>query len=257
MPTSARSLMASGVVNDTVAAFGRAIVNGDFPAGSLLPKEQELADHFDVGRSTLREAVKVLSAKGMVRTARRYGSRICARDEWNLLDPDVLGWHMERPEDVLAFLEEITEVRMLVEPEAAALAARRATRAEVARLTALAEVLLTTEPSAAVESDIAFHVTVLNASHNRLLSAFGRSFAVLLKAHFELSQHYLEGPSRYRPDDRHLRLAQAIADRDAERAKAVSEDMLRFVRRSVRAAIKVRQGLAPARHRDSTETERP
>lgn len=236
MPHAAAPQLAKGVLRETVNAFGLAVVRGDFPADQLLPKEDALAAHFDVGRSTLREAVKVLSGKGLVRTVRRYGSRVCARADWNLLDPDVLAWHLIDPGDVLAFLEEITEFRAMVEPEAAALAARRATPKEAARLVTLGELLLTTPPDAAVEIDVSFHLGVLNAAHNRLLGAFGRSLGVLLRAQFHLSQRYLTGPARYRPDEKHLLLARAITQRDADAARAASESMLQVIRKFVRAA---------------------
>ncbi|WP_342359546.1 FadR/GntR family transcriptional regulator [Terrarubrum flagellatum] len=250
MPRSAASQLASGVVRETVNAFGLALVRGDFPADSVLPKEEELAARFAVGRSTLREAVKVLSGKGLVRTARRYGSRVCPRADWNLLDPDVLSWHVAEPHDVLAFLDEVTELREMIEPEAAALAARRATPKEAARLVALAELLISTPPEAAVEIDVSFHLGVLDAARNRLLGAFGRSLGVMLRAHFRLSQRYLSGPARYNPDDKHLLLARAIAIRDADAAREQSENMLRVVRKSVRSAMRANENKSAVAARD-------
>ena len=107
----AASEIARGLAHQTVNAFGRAIVAGEFAAGDVLPQEAALAARFGVGRSALREAVKMLAGKGLIRTARRYGSRVCPREEWNLLDRDVLAWHAEGDAAaVSALIVEITAV---------------------------------------------------------------------------------------------------------------------------------------------------
>jgi DNA-binding FadR family transcriptional regulator len=259
MSYSAAPQLATGAVRATVNAFGLALVRGDYPADSLLPKEDELAARFAVGRSTLREAVKVLSGKGLVRTARRVGSRVCPRTEWNLLDPEVLGWHLADPAHVLAFLAELTEARGIIEPEAAALAARRATPAESARLIALAEMLETAQADGAMDTameiDVSFHVCLMEAAHNRLVGSFGRSLAVLLRAQFRMSLHYFpDGPARYHADEKHLLLARAVAGRRADEARRVSASMFRAIGKWVRSAV--RQGAVHAALRPHLKAKR-
>jgi DNA-binding FadR family transcriptional regulator len=73
--------------------LGRAIAGGQFAEGMLLPTESELQERFGASRQTVREAIKVLAAKGMVRARKRAGTSVQPRANWNLLDPDVLHWH--------------------------------------------------------------------------------------------------------------------------------------------------------------------
>src|SRR5688572_24032485 len=124
-PTRSRS-HTSRVVND----LGLGIVTGQLSEGSLLPGDQELLTKYRVSRTVLREALKTLGAKGLVQARARVGTRVQPRAAWNLFDPDVLVWHAEagfRPE----FLRHLAEIRMALEPEAAALAALRRTPANL------------------------------------------------------------------------------------------------------------------------------
>lgn len=242
------SQLARGLARQTADSLGLAIVRGDFEPGAVLPAETELAERFGVGRGALREAVKVVAAKGLIRTARRYGSRVCPKAEWNLLDRDVLAWHVRAdPAGLADLVVEITELRETIEPQAAALAAKRATRAEAARIVGLAEALAVTEPDAAFETDIAFHLAVLDASRNRLLRAFGQSLDVLLRAQFAISRDHLTGEARYRPDQRHLDLARAIESRDPERAREASRAMFRTIRRVIAKAADPASAARPRR----------
>ena len=84
-----------GQVTAVVDILGHRIAAGDYAEGETLPVEQELADSLKVGRNALREAVKVLSGKGLISTAARSGTRIRLREDWNMLDPDVLRWHAD------------------------------------------------------------------------------------------------------------------------------------------------------------------
>ena len=82
-----------GLVKSVVNTLGQRIAAGLYTEGETLPVEQHLADSLSVGRNALREAVKVLSGKGLISTAPRSGTKIRPKDEWNMLDPDVLSWH--------------------------------------------------------------------------------------------------------------------------------------------------------------------
>ena len=88
------------------------------------------AKQFGASRSVLREAVKLLTAKGLIGSRPRQGTRIEPESNWNLLDPDILGWLLERKLDI-DLLEEFTEIRLAVEPLAAALAAKRAKDSDI------------------------------------------------------------------------------------------------------------------------------
>src|SRR5215831_6104607 len=99
---------------------------------SALSTEGDLGRHFSVSRTVLREAVKVLAAKGLIEVRPRTGIRVRPRDEWNLVDPDLLGWLCEAGVDDL-FIRDLCEVRAIVEPAAAELAAARASDEEIAQ----------------------------------------------------------------------------------------------------------------------------
>ncbi|MCP8940777.1 GntR family transcriptional regulator [Alsobacter sp. SYSU M60028] len=224
------SQLSEGAVKDIVHRIGSRIVSGELKESSILPREAELASEYGVGRSTLREAVKVLSGKGLIRTVRRFGTQVCSSDEWNFLDPDVLGWYAAVPANVPALIFSIIELRSAIEPAAAALAARRASPREAADILRHAEALLAVLPSAPFEFDVAFHLGILNATHNVLFRGLGASYEVLLRAQFEAAWPRLWGEARYHPDDKHVALARAIMARDAAGASRVARDMMRTMR---------------------------
>ena len=102
-----------GQVKSVVDIVGKRIASGEYSEGETLPVEQQLADSLGVGRNALREAIKVLSGKGLISTAPRSGTKIRPRDEWNMLDPDVLSWHADPETATLEFLLALLEIRRL------------------------------------------------------------------------------------------------------------------------------------------------
>src|SRR5258708_3218416 len=83
-------------VHDFLAnQLGTEIISGMFPPGSLLPGEAELRQRFDVSRTALREAFRALNAKGLIASRPKIGTRVRPKAEWNMLDPDVLAWHLQ------------------------------------------------------------------------------------------------------------------------------------------------------------------
>ena len=120
-----------GLHGQIVHAIGRRILSGAIRPGELLHADS----HLRASRTVLREAIKVLAAKGLVESRPKTGTRVRAPESWNLLDPDVLAWQQEgTPQPV--FLRKLTEVRSIVEPAAAELAAKRARAPELAALDA-------------------------------------------------------------------------------------------------------------------------
>lgn len=110
----------SFVIND----IGSGVVSGRYPVGSTLPNDAELMDRFNVSRTVLREALKTLEAKGLLDARPKVGTKVAPKSRWNLFDPQVLAWHVDtRPDE--DFMNGLTEVRLALEPLAAAHAARR------------------------------------------------------------------------------------------------------------------------------------
>lgn len=156
-----------------VEELGQAVVTQTYGDAMPFPIEAELCKQFGASRTVLREAVKMLTAKGLLSARPRQGTWVEPESHWNLLDPDVLRWLLERKFS-LELLAEFTEIRFAIEPMAAALAARNATPEGVARIRHALErmkiaALGEDDP---LESDIAFHVAVLHATGNRFYAQF-------------------------------------------------------------------------------------
>jgi GntR family galactonate operon transcriptional repressor len=217
-----QTLLPKGVTRLTVQALGSQIVAGRWTPEARLPHEQDLAAAFGVGRNVLREAVKVLAGKGLIRTARRYGSCVSKKSEWNFFDADVLLWHLSDRNQYARFLHDLTELRLCIEPRAAALAARRATSEERAQLVALTDALETASAPDAVAIDVKFHLAILSATHNELMAGFRQPFSVLLNALFEATRVSLSGKYAYDWNPViHRALAVAIRDGREEEAYAL------------------------------------
>ncbi len=153
--------------------IGQRIVRGDYPPGTILPNEQKWSQTFDVSRSAVREAIKMLMAKNLLASRPKIGSRVEPRERWNLLDRDVLGWYASAP-DRLKFLRTVQEFRYIIEPEATALAAARRSLEQMAEISrACADMGTARFLSERTESDTRFHVAILRASGNELLVPLG------------------------------------------------------------------------------------
>ena len=131
---SAEKRSKPGRIQAVLAALGRDIAREVIPAGAVLPPEHELASLFGIGRGVVREAIKTLSAKGLVSVGPRHGTRVRPRRDWSLLDRDVLNWLVGDDKPDRKLLLAIQEVRLIIEPAAAALAADRATQKERQRI---------------------------------------------------------------------------------------------------------------------------
>lgn len=150
-----------------VQDLGIAIVTGRYNDDNPFPVEGDLCLQYQASRSVVREAVKMLTAKGLLRARPRQGTWVQPESAWNLLDPDVLRWTLERKFS-LRLLIEFTQVRLGVEPAAAALAAREAGPAEKARIGVAIGRMIAAEQGEddPLTSDIAFHASILRASGN-------------------------------------------------------------------------------------------
>ena len=150
--------------------LGHLIAQGRLEPGSILPNEAALGKDFGVSRTALREAIKVLASKGLVEVRRKTGTRINAHAQWNMLDPEVLGW-MFSGYGAPAGLPDLMEVRMLVEPAAARMAAMRADAGDLKQIQdALVQMEAATgDLRYSVDADLRFHMAVLQAAHNMFM----------------------------------------------------------------------------------------
>ena len=197
--------------------IGVRIVNGGLKPGDTLP-DNGFLDEAEVSRTVVREAIKVLAAKGLVESRPKVGTRVRPRRDWNLLDPDLLAWQIEAGPDP-QFLEQALELRRIIEPAAARLAAERATDEQIAGLYGAYEAMAAAgdDLDAFMEPDLRFHRLLLEAGQNELLEHMNEIFTAVLHTIFA----YSSSSSRAYPSAarRHRAIVKAIEARDPDAAE--------------------------------------
>jgi GntR family galactonate operon transcriptional repressor len=214
-----------GLHGEVVHTIGLLIVSGGLQPGDPLPPEDELTSDLAVSRTVLREAVKVLAAKGLVEARPKTGTRVRDRTAWNILDPDVLSWRIEASNDSLLY-QETTEIRLAIEPLAARLAATRALDEETA---SIAEAYQAMEAGvddqlAYLAADLRFHDRILGACHNELLGHLGGVLRGVLRTTFEFTT--TPKRSRRRALPLHRAILDGIAARDEDRAEEAARTLI-------------------------------
>jgi DNA-binding FadR family transcriptional regulator len=209
--------------------IGIAIVTGVYSADNPIPIEAELCREYDASRPVLREAVKMLTAKGLLGARPRRGTWVQPEDKWNLLDPDVLGWLLERKFSP-ALLIEFTEMRLAVEPGAATLAANVAGPEEKAAISHAIERMQAADrgDDDPLDSDIAFHVAVLRASRNRFYAQLTGFTSTALRFSSRMTNRY-KGVRLASVAD-HKKVADAII---ASKPAAAGEAMRRLIQEAL------------------------
>jgi GntR family galactonate operon transcriptional repressor len=218
-----RALLRRANLHDHIVdALGARIVRGEFGESAVLPNEPALASELGVGRNALREAIKVLVSKGLVEVRPKTGTRVLARERWNLLDRSVLGWMIQSGQQMQHALG-LVEFRLIFEPKASYLAALRATEEERAAILATCDDLeasLRKPLDAMSEIDLRFHRAILRASHNDILVHLGSLIESLMKIQVvATSEDEVELAAGVQ---QHRDLAEAIAARDADAAEQAS-----------------------------------
>jgi DNA-binding FadR family transcriptional regulator len=153
-------------------AIGSRIISGELSPGDVLPKEDTLSEQYGVSRTVIREAVKGLAARGLVESRPKVGTIIRPRSDWQMLDPSVLEWVASSTPDS-EFMYDLAEVRLVIEPDVAALAARNATDEEIERITSAYEALeavAENDEEAWARADLEFHASIVAACNNEFLA---------------------------------------------------------------------------------------
>jgi GntR family galactonate operon transcriptional repressor len=170
MRESAVAGIQRGLHGQIVEVMAQRILSGTIPEGATINVPDLQAD-LGVSLTAVREALKVLTAKGLVDARQKRGTFVRPRTDWNLLDPDMIRWHFSDSDVRPELLEELHEVRGIVEPAAARLAAVRAKDAHLEALdSAMAAMESAADDHAAVAADLAFHRALLAATGNELLT---------------------------------------------------------------------------------------
>ena len=216
-----------------VDQLGMAIVSGRFGIGEPLPGDSELEDEFDVSRSVLREAMKTLSAKGLVVAKSRVGTRVTDRCHWNLIDEDVLRWHF-RSGVTREFIDYLYDVRLVFEPASAAYAALRATPEDCAELRHYANLLGSDDLDwqRQVEADLRFHVLLTLIGANPFLESMVGFLKASLDGAFTLAFDPKLAGRGEKITQTHLAIVDAIESGDAAAARAATETVIQLGRLS-------------------------
>jgi len=214
-------------------ALGKAIVTGRYD-GQHFPTEAELARQHSVSRSVTREAVKMLTAKGLLTARPRKGTTVQPPGQWNLFDTDVLRWLLDRKFS-LELLRQFTELRIAIEPAAAALAARGADERGLEAIRAGYQRMAAAEAGDddPLEADIAFHIALLRASANPFYQQFRDVVETALRTSIRFTNRF-KGRTASLPQ--HHAVVSAIERRDEHRAHDAMTDLIAEVMVLIAAA---------------------
>ncbi|MES2435161.1 MAG: FadR/GntR family transcriptional regulator [Pseudomonadota bacterium] len=221
------------VMPDVVRALAGDILSGRFAPGAMLPREPDLCAEYGVSRTVIREALKMLDAKGLIVTRSRVGTQVADPDLWNILDPQIIEWHPPGALDQRLF-DAILETRTGIEPLVAELAATRATLTEVAAIEAAwqgmkgagADIELFTR------FDIEFHRILYAASHNPVYRQIGS----LIDAALNFT---ITATATLSPDERaeairvHHELVEALRLRDPRAARQAADNIVNLAARDL------------------------
>ncbi len=220
-----------------VRELGLRILAGELAPGERLPGEPELAAKYEVSRPVLREAVRVLVAKGLVLSRQRAGAIVRPRSEWHLLDPDVLYWMIQtRPAP--EFVQMLMAMRRNFEPGAAALAAQAATDEQLAGIAqAYDGMVAATTADELLEPDLAFHRRIAEATGNDLMAYIGTMLSLALRESIKLSSRLPDTHASSLP--RHKAILAALQRRDAAAAHQATVRQLDATQLDLSAAIEI------------------
>lgn len=212
-------------VLQTMREIGLRILTADYKPGETIPAEIEFCTKLGVSRTVLREAIKLLTAKGMVTPRVKVGTIVNPRVQWNFLDPMLLEWLLA-VEDVGPFLVKLSDLRKALEPAAASMAARNATFEDFERLHRACEDMAasTRDLGAWAAADLRFHQAVYVATHNEFFWPIGRLLEPALVAGFRATGS-AQNHRRCVPEHRELR--DAILARDPDRAHRAAAHLMR------------------------------
>lgn len=222
-PSDVRTSLGRNLTYGMLDALGRMIVTGGYE-DRVFPTEAELAKQHGVSRSVTREAVKMLTAKGLLSARPRQGTMVQPDSSWNLFDTDVLRWLLERKFS-LDLLRHFTELRIAIEPEAAALAARTADRQGIALIEEGFARMVAAERGAddTLQADIAFHIAILRASGNPFYAQFRELVATALQTSIRFTNR-IKGHSASLPA--HKAVLDGIRAHDPDRARAAMQRII-------------------------------
>ncbi|TXK18776.1 FadR/GntR family transcriptional regulator [Homoserinibacter sp. GY 40078] len=227
-----------GRQGEIIDAIGRQIISGRYRPGDLMPREAELTEEHEASRTSIREAMRVLAAKGLVDIRQKVGTRVRPQDLWNVFDTDILRWHSDVGLGEVV-MRDLVEVRQVMEPAAARLAAGRAGMADLRRI---ADALRTMDAStdsveAYAHADVEFHLAVYAATHNVLMRQFGNVIADFMYLTFTIQQEVADPAGLVDDVASHAEIYRAIDRGEGEKAAEAMLDAVLEGKSSLIAAL--------------------
>ena len=239
-------------IHDYLATrLGREIVGGVYQPGDQLPNEFDLREQLAVSRTALREAYRVLGAKGLIVSRQNVGTRVRPRSHWNMLDPDVLIWHLDAgPSE--QFIVDLFDLRQMIEPAAAARAAHMGEPDAIARIEAAFEDMAHSKDGGGdlIGADVRFHQMILAATDNPLVGTLGVLIHTALVGSFKLGWPAAATMSDVRLAQ-HRDILEAILARQPDEARHRMTTLLDVSMDDVRRALRVPAKARPRRHKKS------
>jgi DNA-binding FadR family transcriptional regulator len=199
-----------------VRDLGISILRGELRPGDRLPSEAMLCEAYEVSRPVLREATRVLAAKGLIISRQKAGASVRPARDWHLLDPDVLYW-MIQSKPPREFVQTLMTVRRIFEPAAASLAATCASDDMLEAITeAYGEMEAAKTPEELLEPDLAFHRLIAEATGNELMAYIGNMLSLALRESIKLSSRLANTRELSLP--RHKAILRALMKHDGPAA---------------------------------------
>ena len=208
-------------------ALGIEVLSGVHPPGANLPAEAELLARFQISRTVLREVLKTLAAKGLIASKTRVGTRVLDPSHWNFFDPEILTWKVALGIDA-EFRKNLTEIRQAIEPLAAALAAERGTKAQVAELRGCLDAMRSPRHTRQTfaEADLQFHLAIGRASGNPMIRSIAGVIEAALVASFSLSSPTDDAALQAATVAKHEAIVDAIEAADPATARQAMLDVI-------------------------------
>lgn len=235
------SLQRQNLSDLVVHQIGLSIVRNDFKPGDTLSSEPELSLQFNVSRPVMREALKILSTKGLIESRPKTGTRVRPRAEWNILDPGVIGWLFEVGPD-RKFLDALCEVRLMFEPMSAKLAATRATDEEIKTIEECYRRMEEGVYSADtyIPADLEFHSAICAAAHNEMLQKITDALATSLHLSRVITSRLPGANLGAMP--LHWSVAEAIGKGDEQAAEEAMRKLVLLTSGDIQRALEQKEG---------------
>lgn len=231
-----------GLYHFVVSDIADEILAGNVKSGEKLPTEHQLCELYDVSRTVIRDALRVLTNKGLIEARPRSGTVVKSIEHWNFLDPELIVW-AQGLGNRTGFFEVLLEARNSVEPQIAALAAQKATEEDIAQIEKSYNEMYQAAYKEIPDidgyntADIEFHLALLEATHNIILKQFGALILAALKASFELATEteIISEKSLLCHGD----VLDAIKNKDPVKASESTDIIANILHMRVRAATKI------------------